>query len=207
MTQVPSGPLDTTTLSTKLEENFVSPLTAVRGSLEILRDFPDLETRQRQQFVASALEECARLERGIEELAAAVYAAGRAQESEAASPIEAAPGTFSERLQIDEAAGIVEVDFSGFEFSNSKVVNAFFDAIEDFVRPTGRHWYFVINFQDCRVWPEAWVAFAHRGKKVTVNLALGAVRYAEGAEGDPGIFPSRDAAMAEVERMKAANAR
>jgi len=207
MTQVPSDPLDTTTLSTKLEENFVSPLTAVRGSLEILRDFPDLEARERRRFVESALQECARLERGVQELAAAVYAAARAQVAGPEQSASVAAGANTDRLRIDEAAGVVEIDFSDFEFSKSSIVNAFFDVIECLVRPTGRRWYFMTNFRDCRVWPEAWVAFAHRGRKVAVNLALGTVRYAEGGPGDPGIFPSREAALAEIGRMKASKMR
>jgi hypothetical protein len=38
--------ISTLTLSTKVEEEFVSPLTAIRGALEILRDFPALEQVQ-----------------------------------------------------------------------------------------------------------------------------------------------------------------
>ena len=205
---------DTTTLSTKLEENFVSPLTAVRGTLEILRDFPDLDVRQRRRFVESALDECARLERGVEELASAVYAAGRhahGAAKEAYAP--SAPDSYRERLKVDDDADVVEIDFSEFEFSSAKLVNEFFDAIEDLVQPTARRWYFVTNFRDCRVWPEAWVAFAHRGKKIRVNHALGTIRYAEpptgesgseSAQSDPSICGSRDEALAKIDEMKRA---
>ena len=194
--------LDTTTLSTKLEENFVSPLTAVRGALEILRDFPDLDPQQHKHFVVSALDECARLERGVEELASAVYSAGRnadaqPRETEVAS-------AFTSRIRIDDAAGIVEVDFSDFEFRSADLVNDFFDAIEGRVSPTGKRWYFMTNFQACSVWPEAWVAFAHRGKKISVQHALGTVRYSElHAEDQPDICASRAEALAKIEAMKA----
>jgi hypothetical protein len=42
-------------LETKLEQEFVSPLTAVRGALEILRDFLDLPPNERARFIATAL--------------------------------------------------------------------------------------------------------------------------------------------------------
>lgn len=210
MSKEQSTPPDTTTLSTKLEEDFVSPLTAIRGSLEILRDFPDLDTNQRRRFVTSAIEECGRLERGIQELAASVYAAGRrARPAEAESP-QRMTGPYAGRLRADGELGVVDVDFSDFEFSSTALVNEFFDAIEALVSDTGRRWFFVTNFRNCRVWPEAWVAFAHRGKRVSVVHALATVRYAEHGDeaGAPGVaerdlYPSRAAAMAQVERMRA----
>jgi len=209
MTPSPSNPPDTTTLSTKLEEDFVSPLTAVRGSLEILRDFPDLEPRQRQRFVESALQECLRLERGISELAQAVYAAGR--HADAPEPAPAADRGFSGRLRVDPDHDVIEIDFSDYEFRNSGMVNEFFDAIEDLARRTGRRWFFLTNFRNCRVWPEAWVAFAHRGKKARVLHGHGSVRYAEhpdgdqaSSPGDPDIYPSRAAAVAKIVELKAA---
>ena len=135
----PPGQLDTTTLNTKLEENFVSPLTAVRGVLEILRDFPDLEPSDHRRFVQSALDECARLERGIDELASAVYAAPRTvDEVRSEGALSGTLSPFSDRLQAHNDSGIIEVDFSGFEFSSVDVVNNFFDAIEAFVEPTAR---------------------------------------------------------------------
>jgi hypothetical protein len=210
MSKEQSTPPDTTTLSTKLEEDFVSPLTAIRGSLEILRDFPDLDSEQRSRFVASALEECGRLERGIRELAASVYAAGRRSQPQAADGPQSMAGPYAARLRIDRENGVVDIDFSDFEFSSTELVNEFFDAIEALVSNTGRRWFFVTNFRNCRVWPEAWVAFAHRGKRVSVVHARGTLRYAEHGDeaGAPGVaerdlYPSRAAAMAEVERMRA----
>jgi len=197
---------DTSTLSTKLEEDFISPLTAVRGSLEILRDFPDLELRQRLRFVESALQECTRLERGVEELATAVYAAGRqAHSQEQTTAEEPADETYAGRIHIRDQLEVVEIDFSDFEFRNSRAVNEFFDTIEVLVRATKRNWYFIANHRNCRVWPEAWVAFAHRGKKINVNYSLGTVRYQEDVgsrEGDPGICASREEALAKIETMK-----
>lgn len=216
MTAPPLDLPDTTTLNTKVEEDFASPLTAVRGSLEILRDYPDLEADRRQRFVENALLECARLERAIDELAYAVYAAARRATPPAAPEAQTAgsPGPdYASRIQVLAAQEIVEVDFSDFEFSDTATVNAFFDALEATVRETGRHWYFMTDFRNCRVWPEAWVAFAHRGKKLRVNYGLGAVRYAEAGAAEPrarsrtyepGLCASRDEALAEIAEMKSA---
>ncbi len=51
-----------------LEDDFVTPLTTIRGLLEILRDCPDLPQAERRRFIDMALTDCARLDRGIERL-------------------------------------------------------------------------------------------------------------------------------------------
>lgn len=197
--------LPTLALSTKLEEDFVSPLTALRGSLEILRDHPDLSVTDRQRFIETALHGCARLEQSIQDLGASVYAAGKQAEQQAES---AAPGSgFAARINVLSDLDCIEVDFSEFSFTDSNVVNAFYDAIESVVEPTGRKWYFIVNFRNCSVWPEAWVAFAHRGKKVSVLHALGTFRYAENATGSGGsqdtdMFATRAAALAHINQLR-----
>lgn len=216
-----SGPRLPLALNTKLEEDFVSPLTAVRGAIEILRDYPDLADDERNRFIESALRECARLEKGVAELAETVYAAGQRAQSRPASSLS--PETYREyagRIRFHDAIEVVEIDFSYFAFSSSKVVNDFHDVIEEEIEATGRDWYFVVNHRACSVWPEAWVAFAHRGKKVQVAHALGTVRYAAGSETDdaaaagaqthrtdPNMFPSRDLALAQVEALRRAAGR
>jgi len=197
-------PAETLALSTKLEEEFISPLTAVRGALEILRDFPDLEPAKRRRFTERALSECARLERGIAGLATTVYAAGRRARDDGGSATAEAGG-HADRLLIDEADGIIEFDFSDLEFSTSAMVDEFFDLVDRTVMASGRQWYFLVNFRECHVWPEAWITFAHRGKKVSVNYALGTVRYDEGggdASAGPNTEPSRDAALARIDAMR-----
>lgn len=210
MSTTQPDPPDTSTLNTKVEEDFVSPLTAIRGALEILRDYPDLESDRRLRFIENALGECARLERGVTELATAVYAAARRVAPEAETEEPARP-EFADRILVLADLDTIEVDFSDYEFSDSNKVNAFFDAIEATVQPTNRRWYFMTNFRNCSVWPEAWVAFAHRGKKIRVNHALGAVRYAETPEGEhharsgtyePDLCDSREEALEAIGRMK-----
>ena len=208
----PEAP-ETRALSTKVEEDFVSPLTAVRGSLEILRDFPDLEPDKRRAFIDAALRECTRLEQGVEDLAAAVYAAARRPESPATAA-RAETSEYANRVHVLPELDVIELDFSDFQFDSAGTVNAFFDHIEEIVDATGRDWYFLVNYRDCTVWPEAWVAFAHRGKRISVNHAHGTLRYAETSADDdaptatPGagsdLYPSRDAALARIAEMRAA---
>lgn len=206
----------TLALNTKVEADFVSPLTAVRSALEILRDFPDLADDERQRFVQSALRGCARLEQGVEHLAETVYAAG--QQTEARKPSDMPQADFDElqqRIRFHADIDTVEIDFSGFRFSNAKIVNGFYDVIDTAVEQTERTWYFLVNYRDCSVWPEAWIAFAHRGKKVNTGYSLGTVRYADYdtppdqnrrdthlGVSDPDFFDSRRAALARIEEMK-----
>lgn len=206
------GPQSTLALNTKVEEDFVAPLTAMRGALEILRDFPALDDDERQRFVATALRGCSQLEYSVEQLAASVYAAG--QPTAVAQPV--AHSQYDERIEILDEIGIIELDFSDFVFTNSDVVNDFYDAIHDTINSTGRSWYFLVNYQNCSVWPEAWVAFAHRGKKVAVNHSLGTVRYDANPDTDANrstssidsdLFGSREAAVARIEELKADQAR
>ena len=123
-------------LNTKVEDDFVSPLTAVRGSLEILRDYPDLSGEQRKRFLENALRECARLERGVQQLADSVYAAGqRAIEEAPPTKIRAETDDHSDRIRfLDD---IVEIDLSEFEFNGSQAVNDFYDVVEKLEALTG----------------------------------------------------------------------
>ena len=210
-------PPDTVGLNTKLEDDFVAPLTAVRGVLEILRDHPDLSEDQRRPFLDRAIRECGRLEKGIHELGTAVYEAGRRmlpaqQKGPTAKQIERYIG----RVTALEDRQTLEVDFSDFTFSNSAVVNEFFDVIEDAIERSGHDWYLIVNYSRCSVWPEAWVAFAHRGMQVNATYSLGTVHYVEAddegpggygamaADYDPNMFPSRNAALTRIAEMKAA---
>ena len=218
MSEDRSSQPSTLALSTKVEEEFVTPLTAMRGSLEILRDFPDLSDEERRNFIEAALGACARLERGVEELAATVYSAGQQAQQKAPSTLSPEEQQkYASRIHVLGDINTIEIDFSDFEFSSSEIVNEFYDVIDQTVEVTGHQWYFLANYRDCRVWPEAWVAFAHRGKKVNVTYSLGTVRYIEedSSEGesafrkesdrlDPDMFDSRDAALARIEQMRRA---
>ncbi len=207
-------PHPTLALSTKVEEDFVAPLAAMRGALEILRDFPNLGEDERLRFVETALRGCARLEKGVEELARTVYAAG--QQTLSPAPEESTrtidTAGYAERIRFLDDREIVEIDFAELVFSSSQIVNDFYDVVETLIHRTGLRWYFLVNYGGCSVWPEAWVAFAHRGKRVNVAYSLGTARYDEAGGGreassnfDPDMFPSREAALARIAQMKSAN--
>jgi hypothetical protein len=211
MTREASNADLTLALNTTLEREFVSPLTSIRGVLEILRDFPDLGQDERERFLANALDDCARLEQGIDQLAATVYAAAERERAEQTPPQSVAgESEYADRIHLLPELQIVEVDFSDLEFSNSRLVNEFYDLLERIIENTGQRWYLLVNYRKCSVWPEAWVAFAHRGKKVNVNYALGTVRYYDsGTEGedsarpsDPELLGSRDAALARIDELR-----
>ena len=211
MSEDDAAPHPTLALSTKVEEDFVAPLAAVRGALEILRDYSDLDADDRLRFVRTALRGCARLQKGIDELARTVYATGRRTSSASREHgvTETGGGRFEDHVRFFDDLGIVEIDFAGLEFRSSGTVDEFFDAVEALVGATGHRWYFLVNYGGYTVWPEAWIAFAHRGKKLNAALSLGTARYDETAGGgepprefDPSIFSTRDAALARIERMK-----
>ena len=205
MTDESPQDVDTVALSTKVEEAFVSPLTAVRGMLEILRDYPDLDADKRQHFIKSALIECTRLERGVEDLAEAVYAAARhpTAVTEDAKTRVGVAGEFSQRIKIDKSLETFEIDLSDHVFQSSEDVNRFFDYVDQEIEKTGRQWYFLVDHTRCSIWPEAWVAFAHRGKKIAVNHAHGTIRVdAELKDADPATCRSRDEAHKLIAEMK-----
>lgn len=203
----------TLALNTTLEREFVSPLTSIRGALEIMRDFPDLSDEERSRFLTNALQDCARLELGVEHLTETVYATvdSQNQDQSQLKQIDADSG-YADRIQFLEELQVVEVDFSDFVFTSSKIVNDFYDLLDQLIESTGQRWYVTVNYHQCRIWPEAWVAFAHRGKKVNVSYSLGTVRYFDASAvdddltllNDPELLPSRDAAMAHIETLRRA---
>ena len=184
------------------------------GALEILRDFPDLSAEDQQRFVATALNECARLEEGVQHLGSTVYSAGeKAQQHEPSDLSTEEYGQYASRIRVLDEYEAIEVDFSNFEFSSSKLVNDFYDVLDKLIEGSGRNWYIIVNYKGVSIWPEAWVAFAHRGKKVNVNYSLGTVRYVERDPGDaeapdrpydydPDMFDSRDKALEHIQELR-----
>ena len=185
----------TRVLATKLEDDFISPLTAIRGALEIMRDYPDLDQAEREKFVASALAECARIARGINDLSASVYAEER-------GGTDADPAVYEfDRVTLWPKEEILELDFAGINFESAAAVDEMFDRIEARIADSDRRWWVLVNYTDCHVFPEAWIAFANRGKKIRVMHGYGTIRYDANREGG---MPDRDGALAEIEAAKQA---
>ena len=123
---------------------------------------------------------------------------------------------FVRRIAFDDDTGIMEVDFSHFTFHHSRDVNDFYDHIEARIDATGRKWFFLINYNGCQILPAAWVAYAHRGKRLNEASSLGSVRYAAGSETEaeirmraesqdfrPNIRNTREEALSLIQAMRA----
>jgi hypothetical protein len=122
---------------------------------------------------------------------------------------------FVRRIMFHHDIEIMEADFSNFTFWHSTDVDMMYDFIEDRIRDTERKWYFLVNLNDCRIMPEAWVAYARRGKKLNIAASLGSVRFAAGSETEteirqraqsqdfrPNIRNTREEALARIEEIK-----
>ncbi|MAM63638.1 MAG: hypothetical protein CMH11_19315 [Maritimibacter sp.] len=122
---------------------------------------------------------------------------------------------FAQRISFEPEAEIMNVDFHDFTFHHSADVNAFYDHIERRVEETGLRWFFLINYENCRIFEEAWVAYARRGKALNQRWSMGSVRYAPGSEAEetirmraesqqfrPNIRNTREDALARIAEMK-----
>lgn len=111
---------------------------------------------------------------------------------------------------------IMDVDFTGLSFEHTRDVNDVYDIIDELIEPTGRKWYFLINYEDTKIQSPAWVQYAARGKTLNINWSLGSVRYAPGSETEtdirlraesqgfrPNIRNTREEALERIEEMKA----
>ncbi len=123
---------------------------------------------------------------------------------------------FRRRIAFDTENRIMEVDFSHFTFHHSRDVNEFYDHIEARIAQSGQpKWFFLIDYEGCRIDPAAWVAYAHRGKTLNLAASLGSVRFAPGSETEaeirmraesrdyrPNIRNTRDEALARIAEMR-----
>lgn len=122
---------------------------------------------------------------------------------------------FSRRLRFDHDTVVMDVDFSHFIFHHARDVDDFYDFIEDRIKETDRKWFFLINYNDCQIMPEAWVRYAYRGKRLNVAASLGSVRYAAGSETEadirlraesqgfrPNIRNTREEALERIEEIR-----
>lgn len=129
------------------------------------------------------------------------------------------PGDFARRVRFLPDEAIMEIDLSGIRLLHSRDVNDLYDALEAALRPTGRKWYFLIDYDGTRIMSEAWVRYAARGKALNLGWSLGTVRYAPGSETEadirlrsesqdfqPNFRNSRAEALARIAEMKAGGA-
>ena len=81
-----------------------------------------------------------------------------------------------DRIIFHDVMETLEVDFSNKTFGNAADVDAFYDEADRLLAATGRRWYFLINYTDCVIAPEAWDRYAARGKQTNIAPGLGTVR-------------------------------
>ena len=122
------------------------------------------------------------------------------------------------RLGFLHNSQIMDVDFSNLVFKHTDDVNLVYDHLEEEIAKNGPKWYFLINYEDCQIYPEAWIAYSHRGKDLNIAHSLGSVRYAPESETEeeirmraesqdfrPNIRNSRQEAIARIDEMKQEN--
>ncbi len=114
---------------------------------------------------------------------------------------------------------LLDIDFTNLTFAHSTDVHMVYDYLEQVIMDSGRKWYFLVNYENCQIFPEAWVSYAHRGKKLNIGGSLGSVRYAPGSETEetirmraesqefrPNIRNTRDEALERIAEIKRENA-
>ena len=79
------------------------------------------------------------------------------------------------------------VDFSDMSFEHSADADFVYDFIQMQIEPTGRRWYFLVNYNGTRIQSRAWVQKSARSKKLNERWSLGSVRYAMGSETETDI--------------------
>lgn len=97
----------------------------------------------------------------------------------------------------------------------SCVVDAFYDRIEERIAASGTKWYFLVNYRNCQIHPDAWLRYATRGKAVNLRSSLGSVRFDASPETafeiarradteafGPNLFPSREQEVQRLSQMR-----
>ncbi len=122
---------------------------------------------------------------------------------------------FRERVVFHEVDDIMEIDLTNITLEHSRDVTDLYDVLDALVEETGRKWYFLINYENTKIFSPAWVEYAARGKKLNEAASLGSVRFAPGSETEtdirlraesggfrPNIRNTREEALARIGEMK-----
>lgn len=125
------------------------------------------------------------------------------------------PEAYELRLSFLPDETVMEFDLSNLTFHHSTDVHMFYDAVDRVIAPTDRKWFFLLNYENTRIMPEAWISYAQRGKALNQTYSLGSVRFAPGSETEadirlraesqdfrPNIRNTRDEALAQIADMK-----
>ncbi|MCP4319510.1 MAG: hypothetical protein GY789_26860 [Hyphomicrobiales bacterium] len=122
---------------------------------------------------------------------------------------------FEDCVKFHTEIQVMEVDFSNVTFDVSATVHQAYDAIDRKLHDTGKKWFFLVNYLNCQIMSEAWIAYAHRGKNTNLSYSLGSARYAASSDTseeilesakkenfDPNLFRARDDALAYLAQLR-----
>jgi ABC-type multidrug transport system fused ATPase/permease subunit len=84
---------------------------------------------------------------------------------------------FASRIKFNSVLQFMEVDLSQVLFANKELVHQFYDEVDRQMAKAGGRWYFLVNYENCVVVPEAWDEFAARGKEANLKYSNGTVRF------------------------------
>lgn len=131
------------------------------------------------------------------------------------APSQYTEADFAERVTFLDDERIMDINFDNFSFDNNSDVNDFYDYVEKQIEKTGKKWYFLVNYGNCKITMRAWVSYAQRGKKLNIASSLGSVRYGTSTETEaeirsragsekfkPNICDTRADALQRIEEMK-----
>lgn len=119
-------------------------------------------------------------------------------------------------ITFDLETETMEADFSGVRFADEAMVHAVYDRIERLIADSGDdRWYFLVNLQDMRIEPGAWMAYGKRGRRLNEAHSLGSVRFdasddtkreikrrAESEDFDANLFDKREGAVARIAYLR-----
>ena len=125
------------------------------------------------------------------------------------------PEIFRGLVVFREDEDIMEIDLTNITLEHSRDVTDLYDVLDALVEETGRKWYFLINYENTKIFSPAWVEYAARGKKLNEAASLGSVRFAPGSETEtdirlraesggfrPNIRNTREEALERIAEMK-----
>ena len=84
----------------------------------------------------------------------------------------------AQRVVFHDDIQVMEVSFEGLHLSNTLDVNTFYDHIEERITATGEPlWFFLVNYCDTKIDPDAWFAFSRRGMELNTAHSMASVRF------------------------------
>jgi len=81
-----------------------------------------------------------------------------------------------QRVKFHDSSEIMEVDFSDLIFNDSADVILVYGTVEQMVQQTQKKWFFMVNYKNTKIFPDAWFQYARSGNLLNSEYSLGTVR-------------------------------